>query len=286
MRCVPAADGLPRFGGQRAVDHGAGNLLERGLRPCLSLAQARDDRFLTRAARDKVQRVHRARLPYPIDAAHALFEPQRRPRKLQVDDQTAARVQIQPFARRIGREQHSGSAVRECARGAPPLQRRHAAVHRHDRYRQPPDEVAQRVAVLGEDQDGLPDAAEQADEHGNLALSGGRPSRERQQTLERPVLVARVDQARRRKNRGRFIVVSARLDEREGQLGPIEGRACQKSATAFDRVRKGRGAAVCPAHQHRHREPGAGMRVGRLVPDAARVGDAAPRAWPPPPAKA
>ena len=66
-------------------------------------------------ASDHVNRVHAPRLPDPIIATDALLEPDRVPRKLQVDHQAAAAVQIEAFRRRIRRKQHSGTPVGELA---------------------------------------------------------------------------------------------------------------------------------------------------------------------------
>ncbi len=55
---------------------------------------------------EHANRVHGAALAESIDAADALLEPQRIPRQLDIDDEPATMMQVQAFARRIGRDQH------------------------------------------------------------------------------------------------------------------------------------------------------------------------------------
>ena len=73
-----------------------------------------------RVRMEKSNRVHGALLSEPIDAADALLEPQRIPRQLDVDDEPAAVMQVQPFAGRIGRDQHIGAAGVERVDGVAP----------------------------------------------------------------------------------------------------------------------------------------------------------------------
>ena len=55
----------------------------------------------------QVDRVHRPRLADAIDPADALLEADRIPRQLEVDDEPAVALEIQPFRAGIGREQES-----------------------------------------------------------------------------------------------------------------------------------------------------------------------------------
>ena len=50
-------------------------------------------------------RMYGASLSKAIDTANALFESQRIPRQLDIDDQPAAMMQVQSFAGRIGRDE-------------------------------------------------------------------------------------------------------------------------------------------------------------------------------------
>ena len=65
------------------------------------------------SAGDQMKRVDRACLTDAIHAPDALFEPHRIPRQLEIHDNPAVVVEIQPFARRIGGEKHA--AFPECA---------------------------------------------------------------------------------------------------------------------------------------------------------------------------
>ena len=73
--------------------------------------------------------MHDAFLAKSIDAADALFEPQRVPRQLDIDDQPAAVMQVQSFAGRIGRDEHVGAAGVERIDRVAPQVRGQAAVN-------------------------------------------------------------------------------------------------------------------------------------------------------------
>ena len=66
-----------------------------------------------RAGMKQPDRVHRPALPEAIDTPDALFEPQRIPRQLDIDDEPATMMQVQTFAGGIGRDQHVDPALVE-----------------------------------------------------------------------------------------------------------------------------------------------------------------------------
>ena len=61
---------------------------------------------LASARRDEMEGVNRAPLADAIHAADALLEAHRIPRKLDVDDEAAALVQVQPLTGRVGGEEN------------------------------------------------------------------------------------------------------------------------------------------------------------------------------------
>ena len=76
---------------------------------------------LPRRRMKEPNRVHRALLSEPVDAADALFEPQRVPRQLDVDDEPAAMMQVESLAGGIGRHQHLDASVVERIHRRTPL---------------------------------------------------------------------------------------------------------------------------------------------------------------------
>src|SRR5262245_30879955 len=85
----------------------------RGLRRCNTLGETLQDARLASARRDEMKGVNRAPLADAIHAADALLEAHRIPRKLDVDDQTAALVQVQPFTGRVGGEENRSRLARK-----------------------------------------------------------------------------------------------------------------------------------------------------------------------------
>ena len=77
---------------------------------------------------DEMDGVNRADLADAIDAADSLLEPHRIPRQLEIHDEPAAVMQVQPLASRVGRQQNpapcrskkSSSAARRSSRVRPP----------------------------------------------------------------------------------------------------------------------------------------------------------------------
>src|SRR5918993_145861 len=88
-----------------------------------------------------------------IDTSDPLLETRRVPWQLVVHDEATLAVQVQPFRGGIGGQQQSAVLV-ELRRHARALARGQAAL-RVPRGRRPRREVDQRVAVLGEDDDGF-----------------------------------------------------------------------------------------------------------------------------------
>ena len=122
--------------------------------------QARQHRALSRAIGEQVDRMDRAALPNAVDAADALFEPNRIPRQLEVDDQPAVALEIESFRAGIGCDHDVGCAAGKVVHRLPPLLRRLAAVKRCDRamgLNRGANRV-QRVAVFGEYDERLADA--------------------------------------------------------------------------------------------------------------------------------
>jgi hypothetical protein len=93
-----------------------------------------------------------ALLSQPIDPPDALFETNRRPWQIQVDDESTSLMKVQPLAGRVRGEQHHGVPLREPLGSVSPLGWRHAAVEEHTiEIAQRSCDTGERVAVLGED---------------------------------------------------------------------------------------------------------------------------------------
>src|SRR6185503_15573910 len=93
---------------------------EVSLRCCDSCPEAGEDLHLAGVCGNQVERVHRARLTDAVDAADALLEPHRIPRQLEVDDQAASPMQVEPLRSRVGGKKKRRGGTREFAqrRGA------------------------------------------------------------------------------------------------------------------------------------------------------------------------
>src|SRR5437764_12665074 len=116
-----------------------------------------------RAVREQMNRMHVPRLSEPVDPANALFQPNGVPRELEVYDEPAAKLQVQSLGSGIGGEQKVRGAGVERVDGAGPFGRGQSAME----HRNPPEtsqrslEHRERVAILGEHDDRLADAAKQ-----------------------------------------------------------------------------------------------------------------------------
>ena len=104
-------------------------------------------------------------LPVAVDAAVALFEPDRVPRDLVVDHVAAVVLQVQPLGRRVGRKQDPNRMLArvglEGLLDLLPVAQAHAAGQAEDVLFSHPGsdvglQVLERVEVLGEDDQPLP----------------------------------------------------------------------------------------------------------------------------------
>jgi hypothetical protein len=114
-----------------------------------------EDRAFDRAGMEKPNPVHGALLAETIDAANALLETKGIPRQLDIDDEAAPVMQIQPLARGIGCNQHIDAPAIERIDSFSPVIRREASVneaHTPRRHGQGGDDRVERVAEFREDQ--------------------------------------------------------------------------------------------------------------------------------------
>ena len=135
---------------------------------------AQDPRF-PRVAGDQMHGMDGTALSDAIDAADPLLEAHRVPRQLEVDDEAAGVVQIQPFARRVGRQQNATPAGCEAGDRRRAFSAVEAAVEHGGRATDPFAQVHQRVAVFGEDERRLASPPEQPPQRPDLrlVLAGG-----------------------------------------------------------------------------------------------------------------
>jgi hypothetical protein len=78
--------------------------IESGLYPFDSLGELPRHELVVRADGDQIQRMNAAHLSHAVDAADALFQAERCPGNFQIDDETAAKMEVQSFAGCIGCE--------------------------------------------------------------------------------------------------------------------------------------------------------------------------------------
>ncbi len=124
-----------------------------------------------------MDRVYDTRLANAIDTADSLLEPRRIPRQLEIDDPSAAMVQVQPFASRIGRQKNPTPAVGEIVDRRTAFVAREASVQHHHRLTKSQAEMQQGIAEFREDHDWLGDASEQPRESQHLGLGLTGPLR-------------------------------------------------------------------------------------------------------------
>jgi len=79
-------------------------VIQSGLDAQCPFAELLRHDFVVRTRRDEGQRMNTASLPDAVDPADPLFKTERGPRNFEVDDEAAAAVEVQPFARRVGGE--------------------------------------------------------------------------------------------------------------------------------------------------------------------------------------
>ena len=91
----------------------ANRLIEGGFYPPRSFPELPRHDFVVRARCDEVQGMNATSLSNPVDASDALFQSERRPRNFEVDDKTAAVVEVKAFARGIGCKQQRSVSVIE-----------------------------------------------------------------------------------------------------------------------------------------------------------------------------
>ena len=141
--------------------------------------------------------MHRTVLSEPVDAAGALLESARRPRQFEVNDQSAATMQVQPFGGRVGREQNELSLI-EQADDLGPLSSGHPSVQQDGRMSGRPQRrfyPRKRVAVFGEHDRWLPDAPHQPQQDANLRFDLRCGKRETLEAPEQQSFAASVRQA-------------------------------------------------------------------------------------------
>ena len=129
--------------------------------------------------------MHAARLPEAIDTADALLEAERRPWQLEVHDEPAAVMEIETFARCVGREKHHRFARRETAQRIEAFASTEPAMQLQRRdVRELRGQMVKRVAVLGEDNYGLARTPDQSPQRAQLAFRRGGGRRELEQRAQ------------------------------------------------------------------------------------------------------
>lgn len=130
--------------------------------------------------RDQAEGVHRSWLADPIDTTDPLFQAHGIPGHLQMHDASARVVKIQTFTSRVRRQQHAGDASRERIDCCPPFPATQPSMQHErvgcDRALQ----VQERVAILGEHDDGFApprESTQQAGQRRELRFGGRGPGR-------------------------------------------------------------------------------------------------------------
>src|ERR1700737_4494174 len=134
--------------------------------------KAGEDGTFGRISGKQVAGMNRMRLTEAIHPPDALLAPDRIPGQLEIDHQAAPALKVEAFGACIGSQEHVGGPVVERLNSAAAFVSSQAAV-KENRASQPSYrgfEREQRVPVLGEDNRGLVDAAQNFLQHPNLPL--------------------------------------------------------------------------------------------------------------------
>ena len=256
-----------------AVDHGPGDgalFVFNRVGGGDVFLRTRDSRFqpiehsrFAGVSRDEMDGVNRADLADAIDAADSLFEPHRIPRQLEIDDEPAAVVQVQPLAGRVGRQQNPAPAVGEVVERRAPFVARQAAVQHQHRLPKRRAEMEQRVAEFGEDHDRLRDTPEQPPERRHLGFARRGPLRRIAKRAQQTSFAAWIGETQGRETVRRVVGVvelAAVIGERQRQLSEASGRfRTERVETATHGQFERPGARERALVQDRQRQP----RVGR-----------------------
>ena len=221
--------------------------------------------------------MHAAFLADPIDASNALLEPHRIPRQLEVDDRTAAFVQIEPLAGGIGGQEHAAAAAREPLELDPTLLPRHAPMEHGAVARQAPTYMEQGVAVLGE-HDGLlaepSEPSEQPLEQDELRFACAGRNRACGDDLQQPALAAGIAQDRRELGRLVARVELSGIGQRQQQLpAAIWITGMHRRESSSDRLRQGVRARERAFLEHGDRQPCVARRLRVGGDGGGQIGD-------------
>ena len=140
-----------------------------------------------------------------VHAPDALFEADRIPRQLEVDDQPAVALKVQALGPRVGGEEQIGAAGREGLDREAAFVTTQATV-KQDRAPETADgrvrlEPHQRVAVFGKHDERLAHASQQPSQRRNLPLVRRGARGGRQDAVERHAFVTGPVEGRRREQR-------------------------------------------------------------------------------------
>ena len=150
-------------------------------------------------------------LSKPVDAAGALFQTLRIPWQLDIDNEAAALVKIEPFTGRIRRHERASRTVGEGAYGFLSFACRQPAVE-HCNRRDVGNggcEQLDDVTVFAEHENWLPAAQQHAAHRGHFRGPRFRSRRKRYQLPERVEFAAALAKARHREHGIRHMIVVA-----------------------------------------------------------------------------
>jgi hypothetical protein len=218
--------------------------------------QDRDRLLLACAGGEQVNGVDAFRLPEPLDAADALLEADRRPWQLEIDDQPAPVMEVQPFAGRVGRQQQARFARHESSKCLVSLAARQPSMQLGGReVAEVVRQATKRVAIFSEHNRRLVRASKETLERTELRLALLGQTRQSKKMLEQAPLLRPIRKPRRAQlGRGLVILVSGHEGERDLQQVRTFA-STQQSQPRFERPRQRRRAAAGATREDRHRQP-------------------------------
>jgi hypothetical protein len=231
-----------------------------------SLRKFRDDEILSGIASHQRQRMDRALLSDPINAADALFQTRRIPGQLVIDYDPATAVKVQPFRRGIGCEKQAAVPIETplglCAFGSG-----HSSMKKYGLGKRR-SQLQQGVSILGKDDDGVAaqTSKEPTDER-QLGIRAGRVTGRIDQEGQPSALASAIVESGSGQRAERLVIVDGIVVGKETQLRWVMAATLEEIKTTLEGPQRGARRGQRALSKDGHRQTGCVGVVARLAPD-------------------
>ena len=206
--------------------------------------------------------VDRPQLAEAVDSADALFEPNRIPRKLEIDDKAASRLKVESFGARICCQQKVGDAGIERVNSGSSFDGRQTTMQQCDAPKRPQCvfEHGERVSILGKHHRRFRHATKQANERAHFALVKSGSVGNVEDGSERLLLLLDTIECRSREQGRRVGSTFILLEMIEWQpglnhAGVMSGETREPSFDRHGKRRRARHGALAQHHRDQLRAP-------------------------------